>query len=53
MVRATYVTSAISTLITGTNAKQSTNPTPAAHPKIASALAAYATTLGGLHERTV
>ena len=38
MAQATYVTSAIGTPITGANAKQSTNPFPAIHAKIASAL---------------
>jgi hypothetical protein len=41
MAQATYVTSAIGTLITGVNAKQSTNRCTAVQPKIASALAGY------------
>jgi hypothetical protein len=46
MAQATYVTSAIGTVITGASAKQSTNPIPAVHAKIAEIFAGYPSRAG-------
>ena len=46
MAQATYVTSAIGTMITGASAKQSTNPVPWAHAKIAEVLAGFPSRTG-------